>query len=67
MGHIKNMLGKCDFQDRDTWGFHESSVADPHQFDADADPACYLDADPDPNPTFLVDADPDPNSSFQVL
>jgi hypothetical protein len=45
---------------------YESSVADPHQFvaDADPDPACYFDADPDPNPTFLFDAVPD--SSLQI-
>ncbi len=37
-----------------------SSVADPHHFDADPDPACHLDADPDPARHF--DLDP----SFQI-
>jgi hypothetical protein len=41
------------------------SVADPHNWDADPDPACHFDADPDPtchfdaDPTFPVDSDPD--------
>jgi hypothetical protein len=49
-----------------------SSVADPHNFDADLDPARHFDAytdpachfDADPDPTFHFDADPDP--SFQI-
>ncbi len=55
-----------------------SSVAGPHQFDADSDPdptfhfdaapdpACPFDADPDPDPTFSFDPDPDPYPSFQI-
>jgi hypothetical protein len=35
-----------------------SSVADPHNLDADPDPAFHFDADPDP--AFPYDADPDP-------
>jgi hypothetical protein len=35
------------------------SVADPHHFDADPDPAFHIDANPDPNPTCHSDADPD--------
>ncbi len=35
-----------------------SSVADPHELDADPDPACHCDEDPDP--AFHFDADPDP-------
>jgi hypothetical protein len=33
-----------------------NSVADPHHFDADADPgpACYFDADPDPTVPFTL-------------
>ncbi len=46
------------------WGFQDPDtiVADPHQFDADADPACHFDAVPDP--ADHVDADPDPDPSF---
>ncbi len=50
------------------------SVADPHHFDADPDPAFHFDADPgfifhcdadlDLDPTIHFDADPDP--SFQI-
>jgi hypothetical protein len=41
-----------------------TSVADPHQFEADLDPACHFDADPDPDSSHHFDADPDP--SFQI-
>ncbi len=57
-----------------------SSVADPHQFDADSDrdptfqfdavqvpdpdPSCPFDADPDP--TFPFDPSPDPDPIFQI-
>ncbi len=55
-----------------------ASVADPHHFDADPDPACYFHAGPDldpsfhfdadlePDPTFHFDPDPDPDPSFQI-
>ncbi len=53
---------------------HTCSVADPHHFDANSDPACHFDpdpdparafyADPDPYPTFSFDVDPDPDPSF---
>jgi hypothetical protein len=57
-----------------------TSVADPHRFDADPDPACYFYVDPDPDPafyfdadadlnqdpTFHFDADTDPDPSFQI-
>jgi hypothetical protein len=36
------------------------SVADPHYFDADADPDPAFHAHADPNPAFLVDVDPHP-------
>jgi hypothetical protein len=41
-----------------------TSVADPHHFDADPNPAFHFDADPDP--TFHSDADPetDPTTHF---
>ncbi len=29
-----------------------TSVADPHHFDEDPDPACHIDADPDPTGSF---------------
>ncbi len=35
---------------------------DPHQRDADPDPACHL--DPDPDPACPFDADPDPVYHF---
>ncbi len=55
-------------------------MADPHRFDAvadpdpvchfdsDPDPACHFDADPDPYPTFHFHADlnPDPDPSLQI-
>ncbi len=51
-----------------------TSIADPHHFDPDPDPACRFDADPDSDlachfdvdldPTFHYVADPDP--SFQI-
>jgi|LakMenEpi03Aug12_release.lakeMendotaPanAssembly.Ray.scaffolds.fasta_scaffold6098707_1 hypothetical protein len=43
-----------------------TSVAGPHNLDADpdADLACHFDADPDP--TFHFEADPDPAPSFQI-
>ncbi len=34
-----------------------TSVADPHQFEANPDPACHFDADPDTDPTFNFDAE----------
>ncbi len=40
------------------------SVADPHFFDPDPDPAFDLDADPDPS--FQSDAEPDPDHSVQL-
>ncbi len=43
-----------------------NSVADPHPFDADPDPACHFDADADPDPAFHFDAVPDPDSSFKI-
>jgi hypothetical protein len=44
----------------------QTSVADPHHFDAD--PARHFDADPDPTFHFDADpdADPDPDPSFQI-
>ena len=42
------------------------SVADPHHFDADPDPAFHFDADPDLDPTLHVDADPDPTFYFDA-
>ncbi len=50
------------------WIF-KSSVADPHHFDPDPNPACHFDADPDPayhfnadlDPAYHVGADPDPD------
>jgi len=30
--------------------YEKGSVADPHHFDADPDPAFHFDADPDPDP-----------------
>jgi len=39
-----------------------SSVADPHHFDPDPDPACHF----DPDPTFHFGAEPDPDPSFQI-
>ncbi len=44
------------------------SVADPHHFDADPDPACHFGADPDPDPVcyFDVVSDPDLDPSFQI-
>jgi hypothetical protein len=50
----------------------ETSVADPHQFDADPeadlDPSFHSDADPDanPDPTFHFDADLDPTFHFDA-
>ncbi len=41
------------------------SVADPHHFDADPDPAFHFDADPDP--TFHSDADPDPQHCLHMM
>jgi hypothetical protein len=41
-----------------------TSVAEPHQDDADPDPACHFDAYPDPNPACHFDADPDPACHF---
>ncbi len=41
------------------------SVADPHYFDADPDPAWHF--DPDPKFTFHFDADPEPDPSFQIM
>jgi hypothetical protein len=38
------------------------SVADPHHFDSDPDPALHFDADPDP--TFYSATDPDPTTHF---
>ncbi len=38
------------------------SFADPHQFEANPNPACHFDADPDP--TFYFDAGPNPR--FQI-
>ncbi len=35
---------------------------DPHNFDADPDPAFHFDADPEPDPAFYSKADPDPAS-----
>ncbi len=52
--------------------FLNISVADPHYFDPDPDPACPFDADPDPDCHFDVDPDPtfhfgaDPDPSFQI-
>jgi hypothetical protein len=44
-----------------------TSVADPHCFDADLDPACHFDADPDPITFhFNSDSDLDPDPSFQI-
>ncbi len=42
------------------------SVADPHHFDADPDPACHFDADadPDPDPACQFYANPDPGFSL---
>jgi hypothetical protein len=40
-----------------------SSVADPHHFDEDPDPACHFDVDQDP--TFHFDAETDPNTAFR--
>jgi hypothetical protein len=46
----------------------ETSFADPHHFDADADPdpSFDCDSDPDPDATFHSEADPypDPTSNF---
>ncbi len=44
------------------------SVADPHQVDADPDPAGHFDADADPDPACLFDgdADPDPACHFDA-
>ncbi len=35
------------------------SVADPHHFDADSDPAGHFDADPVPDPAYHFNGDPD--------
>jgi hypothetical protein len=40
------------------------SVADPHHFDPDTDPACHFEADP--NPAFHFYAIPDPDPCFQI-
>jgi hypothetical protein len=44
---------------------------DPHQLDADPDPACQfdvdLDADSDPTCPFNVDVDPDPAFHFDAV
>ncbi len=64
-----------------TWELHsvQSSVADPHHFDAYPDPNFHFDADPDldrdttfhsdadPDPTFQFDADPDPTTHFSHI
>jgi hypothetical protein len=50
------------------------SVADPHHFDPDPDPACHFVADPnpdchfgaDPDPAFHFGADPDPDPTFPI-
>ncbi len=42
------------------------SVADPHYFHVDPDPAWSFDADPDPDPTCHFDADPDPTFHFDA-
>ncbi len=41
----------------------DTSFADPHHFDADADPDPFFDcdSDPDPDATFHSEADPDPD------
>ncbi len=51
-----------------------TSVADPHQRDADPDPSCHFDGDrdfdaichfdADPDPTFHFDSDPDADPGF---
>jgi hypothetical protein len=41
-----------------------SSVADPHRFDPDPDPASHFDADLAPDPTFHFEVDPDPDPTF---
>ncbi len=45
---------------------HEASVADPHHFDADPDPAWHFDTDPNPDPTFHFNADPDPSLQIKA-
>jgi len=42
------------------------SVADPHHFDADPDPAFHFDADPDPDPDVYPDPDPGSGSYCQL-
>ncbi len=44
-----------------SWHSSWFSVADPHHFNADPDPACHFDADADPDPACHFDAAPDPN------
>ncbi len=44
-----------------------SSVADPHHFDEDLDPARHFDADPDANPDPIFNFDANPNLSFTLL
>ncbi len=46
--------------------FDFTSVADPHYFDADPDPACHFHTDPEPTFHFDVDADPNPDPIFPI-
>jgi hypothetical protein len=45
-----------------------ASVADPHQVNADLDPACHFDVDPDPgpDPACHCDAEQDPTTLLRT-